>query len=73
MTMNIELSDNILIQCPLKGFSLRKALMCFKCDNYGGIAPAISNGKPIIGEGLNDFRLVCNHPTPRQLIETCKE
>lgn len=70
---SFKLSDNVLIQCPLKGFALRKALMCFKCDNYGGIVPAISNGKPISGESMNDFRLICKQPTPRQLIETCKE
>ncbi len=67
--MDIKLSDNILINCPERGFTLRRAKACFFCQFYGGINRAESNGKPIESNQADAMQVICGRPITRKLIE----
>jgi hypothetical protein len=67
--MEIELNDNILIQCPEREFAFRKAKFCFLCPHYKGIARATENGKPIEGDNPDLMQVVCGRPVTRKLMK----
>lgn len=67
--MDIKLSDNVLINCPERGFALRKAANCFSCQFYGGIVRATQNGDDIPIDDVNFLQVVCGRPITRKLIK----
>ena len=66
---HIKLSDNVLIQCPEKGFALRRAKKCFKCDHYRGILKATVDGVFVENEEADAFQIVCGRPISRKLTQ----
>ena len=67
--MSIELSENVLIPCPEKGFAMRRASKCLLCEFYRGMMRAEENGKPIEGDEADVLQVICGRPISRKLIK----
>lgn len=65
----IELSNNVLIPCPDRGFAMRRAVKCLICNHYKGILRAEVNGKPIEGNEADVLQIICGRPITRKLIK----
>lgn len=65
----IELSDDVLVQCPEKGFQFRKVKYCLECKHYQGIGRATQNGVPIKGNTADTCQIICGRPITRKLVE----
>jgi len=70
--MEIKLDDNVLVQCPEKGFNFRMVKHCLNCEYYGGLMKATQNGEPIEGAVAKailkyDFQVICKRPITRKL------
>lgn len=72
MTKNIELSDDVLIQCPIEGFAYIRVINCLRCDYYKGIAHATINGEQIVGDNPDAYQVICNKPITRRLHKVMK-
>lgn len=70
--MNIELNNNVLIQCPLEGFAYIRVKNCLKCEHYQGIAKATERGVPIEGDDPDLFMVICGKPITRRLHKVMK-
>lgn len=73
MTTEIELNDNILIQCPERGFNFRMVKHCLTCEYYRGLARATINGEPIEGNEADDFQVICQRPITRKLMKIASD
>jgi len=71
--MEIELTDNILIQCPEKGFNFRMIKYCLNCEYYQGLMNATINHKPIKGDEADDFQVLCGRPITRKLMKIASD
>jgi hypothetical protein len=71
--MEIQLNDNILIQCPEKGFDFRMVKFCLKCQYYQGLARATQNGEPIEGDEADNFQVICQRPITRKLMKIASD
>lgn len=69
----IELSDDVLVPCPDKGFAYRKVKFCLSCSHYKGIAKATLNGIPIDGDESDAYQIICGRPITRKLIKICED
>jgi hypothetical protein len=65
--MSIEIGRDVVIPCPLVGFSLRHAINCLKCEHYQGMAQATINGEPIEGDDIDNFMVICGKPITRRM------
>jgi hypothetical protein len=65
----MNINDNVLIQCPLRRFNLRKARHCLDCEHYGGFVQPVVNGKPIENATIDQFQIICEKPISRKLVE----
>jgi len=69
----IELTDNILIQCPEKGFNFRMIKHCLNCEHYLGLMKATVNDEPIKGNEADDFQVLCGRPITRKLMKIASD
>jgi len=67
--MNIELNDNILVQCPEINFNLRKASKCLLCTHYIGLEKATVGGIDVDANQADDFQVICGRPITRKLTK----
>ncbi len=65
---NVDLS-RVLVPCPDRGFSLRKATVCFRCEHYTGILKATERGEYLSGNEAEDYQILCGRPISRKLIK----
>ena len=71
--MEIELNDNILVQCPERGFNFRMVKHCLNCEHYGGLMKATQGGEPIEGNEADDFQVICQRPITRKLMKIASD
>lgn len=71
--IEIELNDNILIQCPEKGFNFRLVKHCLNCEYYKGLMRATQDGEPIEGNEVDDFQVICQRPITRKLMKIASD
>jgi hypothetical protein len=67
--MNVKLSNNVLVQCPEKGFSFRRVKHCASCEHFRGMSQATVNGEPIESGDVDDYQVICGRPITRRLSE----
>ena len=70
--MNLELSDNVLIQCPVEAFAYIRVVNCLKCTHYQGLSQATVNGEPIGGNDPDSYQVICSRPITRRLHKVIK-
>ena len=64
----IEISDDILIPCPLVGYRERLARLCVSCEHFGGLKESTVNGEPIkTGDVVEDYQVDCKRPVGRRM------
>ena len=64
--MDIKLSSNTLVNCPEKGFALRRVVKCLQCKYYMGLQKAQERGKEIEGNDADFFHVICGRPITRK-------
>jgi hypothetical protein len=69
MTKEIELADNVLIQCPEKSFNFRIVKHCLTCEYYLGVQSATVNDVPVKGNEASDYQVLCGRPITRKLMQ----
>lgn len=67
--MEVELSENTVIPCPLFRFALRRVKHCLDCEHYKGLTAATVNGVPIEGTDSQRHQVICGKPITRSLQE----
>lgn len=70
--MNIELSDDVLLQCPIESFAYIRIKNCLKCEYYKGFAKATERGIEIEGTKPDLFMVICGKPITRRLHKVIK-
>lgn len=65
----VELKDNVLVQCPERSFNFRMVKHCLKCEFYNGLQRATVGNEPIKGNEANDFQVICVRPITRKLTQ----
>ncbi len=71
--MSVKIGNNVVIPCPLVGFSLRLAKHCISCEHYKGMAQATSGGVPIEGEVAENYMVICGKPITRRMQQIIEE
>lgn len=67
-TKSFDITDDIVIPCPMHGFGLRRANKCLSCEHYGGMAQASHNGEPIESDDpVIGLQVICNRPITRRM------
>ncbi len=69
----VELTENVLVPCPERGFAYRKVKNCLDCQHYKGIINATCSGKQIEGDEADVYQIVCGRPISRKLIKICED
>jgi len=67
MTNEIQIEENLIIPCPLKGFRNRRVVHCMSCEHYQGMAHKTVNGEPIEGTIEDSFMVICGRPVTRNM------
>jgi hypothetical protein len=71
--MNIELSDSIVIPCPLFKFELRRVQKCLMCEHYKGLVQITVDDKLVEGNEASDYQVICQKPITRRLQKILEE
>jgi hypothetical protein len=62
---DIKIPDNILVRCPLRGFTLIRAAGCDRCTHFAGMSEQMNR------PGLSfqrAYAVRCTHPVDRELF-----
>jgi len=71
--MEIQLPDNVVIQCPLVSFAFRKVASCAACQHFKGLSQATVDGRPIDSGNVDDYQVICGKPITRRLQQIIVE
>ena len=64
--IEVEIPKDVFVQCPMKGFKLRGAVLCIGCEHFCGLVDKIDG--PAVGFESR-YGVGCKHPINRRLVK----